>query len=543
MGRHTKYIFITGGVVSSLGKGIAAASVGALLEDRGLEITLLKMDPYINVDPGTMSPTQHGEVFVTEDGAETDLDLGHYERFTSAVMHKANNFTSGQIYERVLDKERRGEYLGRTVQVIPHVTNEIKGRIRKAAERCDIAICEVGGTVGDIEGLPFLEAIRQFQFDVGKENVLYIHLTLVPYLKTAGELKTKPTQHSVKELRSIGIQPDVLLCRSEHALPSEIKNKIGLFCNLEPNEVIALPDVDTIYAVPTLLRDQGLDEKMANKLNIWSRPAKMEIWDRIVEKIRKPKYSVKIGIVGKYVELTESYKSLNEALIHAGITNNSKVERIFIDAEEIENNVGQTLKQFEGLDGVLVPGGFGERGTEGKIKAVELARVHKIPFLGICLGMQMAVVEYARNVCGLTDAHSVEMSEMTPHPVISWMEGQKDIERMGATMRLGSYPCKLKSKSVAASLYNSRQVNERHRHRYEVNNAYREQLETGGLVFSGLSPDQSLVEVLELPSSEHPFFIGCQFHPEFCSRPFAPHPLFAGFIKAALKHLKTRKAK
>lgn len=540
MSRQTKYIFITGGVASSLGKGIAAASVGALMEDRGLAITLLKMDPYINVDPGTMSPTQHGEVFVTQDGAETDLDLGHYERFTSAVMSKNNNFTSGQIYESVIDKERRGEYLGRTVQVIPHVTNEIKARIRKAAVDCDVAICEVGGTVGDIEGLPFLEAIRQFRFDVGRDNVLYLHLTLVPFLKTAGELKTKPTQHSVKELRSIGIQPDLLLCRSEQAIPQDIKDKIALFCNIAPDEVISVEDVDTIYAVPLLLLDQGLDQKIADKLNIWSRPAKLKIWDQVVDNLREPQHHLTIGIVGKYVELTESYKSLNEALIHGGVAHNSKVKRLYVDAEDI---IQGKFDKFDELDGILVPGGFGERGSEGKIRAVEIARTKGIPFLGICLGMQMAVVEYARNVCNMTNAHSVEMSPNTAYPVIDWMEGQKDIERMGATMRLGSYPCKLKPDSIAATLYNAEEVDERHRHRYEVNNKFRERLEADGLVLSGLSPDESLVEMIELPEEQHPFFVGCQFHPEFCSRPFAPHPLFAGFIEAALKQQLQRKDK
>lgn len=540
MSRQTKYIFITGGVVSSLGKGIAAASVGALMEDRGLAITLLKMDPYINVDPGTMSPIQHGEVFVTEDGAETDLDLGHYERFTSAVMYRANNFTSGQIYEHVIDKERKGEYLGRTVQVIPHVTDEIKARIRHAAKDVDVAICEVGGTVGDIESLPFLEALRQFQFDVGKENVLYIHLTLVPYLKMAGELKTKPTQHSVKELRSIGIQPDILMCRCEHELPQDIRKKIGLFCNISKEEVISVEDVDTIYAVPTLLRDQGVDQLIADKLNIWSRPARMEIWDGVIEKIRHPQHEVRIGIVGKYVELTESYKSLNEALIHGGVANNCRVKRLYLDAEELE--AGTLSTSLDELDAILVPGGFGERGSEGKIKAVTLARENQIPFLGICLGMQMAVVEYARNVCQLEDAHSVEMKSDTKAPVIDWMEGQKDIEQMGATMRLGSYPCKLKPETTAASLYDTLQVNERHRHRYEVNNRFREPLEASGLVLSGLSPDHSLVEMIELPEAEHPFFVGCQFHPEFRSRPFQPHPLFDGFIRAALAHNQQQKS-
>ncbi len=533
MSRQTKYIFITGGVVSSLGKGITAASVGALMESRGLAITFVKMDPYINVDPGTMSPYQHGEVFVTEDGAETDLDLGHYERYTSAIMTKNNNFTSGQIYESVISKERHGEYLGGTVQVIPHVTNEIKSRIRSLAKDHDLVICEVGGTVGDIEGLPFLEAIRQFRFDVGRENVLYLHVTLVPYLGVAGELKTKPTQHSVKELRSIGIQPDIVLCRSDRELPVDIKKKIALFCNLAPNEVLSLPDSDTIYAIPLMLQREGLDQLVTDKLNIWSRAPKTSVWEKVVEKLRHPKYFVRIGIIGKYVELTESYKSLSEALSHGGIANDCRVDLVYLDAEKLDS---ENIFSASDLDGILVPGGFGERGSEGKIRSVMWARTQKIPFFGICLGMQMAVVEFARNVCGLEEANSREFAPRTPHPVVDLMATQKNLELLGASMRLGAYPCKLKENSLASKLYQKLEISERHRHRYEVNNAYREQLEQHGLIFSGLSPDEKLIEMLELPQEQHPYFIACQFHPEFCSRPFEPHPLFTGFIKAALDY-------
>ena len=538
MQRQTKYIFVTGGVVSSLGKGITAASVGALMESRGLEITLLKMDPYINVDPGTMSPFQHGEVFVTEDGAETDLDLGHYERYTSATMTRRNNFTSGKVYESVINREREGKYLGRTVQVIPHVTDEIKARIRQAAEGYDLAICEVGGTVGDIEGLPFLEAIRQFRFDVGKENVLYLHVTLVPYIHVAGELKTKPTQHSVKELRSIGIQPDLLLCRSDRDIAEDVKAKIALFCNLAPEEVISVKDVDSIYTVPLLLRDQGLDHKIAQKLGIWSRAAKMRQWEEVVEKIRQPRHHVRIGIVGKYVDLTESYKSLSEALIHAGVANDCRVERVYLDAEQFER---ERLSQ-EFLDGILVPGGFGERGTEGKIRAVQAARESKTPFFGICLGMQMAVAEYARHKCGMEKANSTEFDAKTPYPVVDLMETQREVRLMGATMRLGAYDCRLKEGSLAHQLYQRLEIKERHRHRYEINNRYREELERGGLIFSGIWPEGSLVEMIELPAEEHPFFVACQFHPEFLSRPLRPHPLFAGFIAASLAHKQRRQA-
>lgn len=533
MSHPTKYIFVTGGVVSSLGKGLAAASIGALMEDRGLSITLLKMDPYLNVDPGTMSPLQHGEVFVTDDGAETDLDLGHYERFTSITMTRKNNFTSGQVYERVIEDERKGVYLGRTVQVIPHVTDEIKRRIRETARNCDIAICEVGGTVGDIEGLPYLEAIRQLQFDVGKQHVFYIHMTLVPFLQVAGELKTKPTQHSVKELRAIGIQPDVLLCRSDHEISEDIKAKIGLFCNLSTREVLSVPDAKTIYEVPLVLQQEGLDQLIADKLNIWSRPARMERWASMLHKLRHPQHQVRIGIVGKYVDLEESYKSLNEALTHAGVSNDCRVERLYLDAEAIEAG---DISQFETLDGVLVPGGFGHRGTEGKIRAVQIARERKIPFFGICLGLQMAVVEFARHVCGLPRANSSEMDPQTPHPVVDSMEGQRNIHKMGATMRLGAYPCTLTPGSIAHRLYQQMQISERHRHRYEVNNQYRDTLVEKGLMVSGVYPEGNLVEVIELPHEIHPFFVGCQFHPEFRSRPLLAHPLFHGFIEAALQY-------
>jgi CTP synthase len=532
MARSTKYIFVTGGVVSSLGKGLAAASIGALMEDRGLCISLLKMDPYLNVDPGTMSPLQHGEVFVTDDGAETDLDLGHYERFTSVTMKRGNNFTSGQVYERVIENERNGVYLGRTVQVIPHVTDEIKRRIRENANGCDLAICEVGGTIGDIEGLPFIEAIRQLQFDLGKEHVCYIHITLVPFLRVAGELKTKPTQHSVKELRSIGIQPDILLCRSEQELSGDIKAKIGLFCNLSPREVLSLPDAKSIYEVPMILQTEGLDQLIAEKLNIWSRPARMEKWANMLEKLRHPKHTVRIGIVGKYVDSEESYKSLNEALTHAGISNDCRVERLYLDAETIEQG---DISIFEQLDGVLVPGGFGQRGTEGKIRAIQIARERKLPFLGICLGLQMAVVEFARNICGLERANSTELDAQTPHPVVDPMPNQRNLQKKGATMRLGAYPCNIAPHTIAANLYAQTQISERHRHRYEVNNLYRQPLQDNGLIISGIYTAEDLVEIIELPTDIHPFFIGCQFHPEFRSRPLQPHPLFHGFISAARK--------
>lgn len=530
----TKFIFVTGGVVSSLGKGIASASLGALLECRGLTITMQKLDPYINVDPGTMSPFQHGEVFVTDDGAETDLDLGHYERFTSAKLTRRNNFTTGQIYDAVISKERRGDYLGGTVQVIPHVTDEIKSNILSMADGVDVAIIEIGGTVGDIESLPFLEAIRQLRFDLGKDNVLYIHLTLIPFINTAGELKTKPTQHSVNKLREIGIQPDILLCRTSRSLSPEIKAKIALFCNVDKDAVITAKDVDFVYEVPLLFHEEGLDEKIVKLLNIWTRAPKLEQWERIVKKIRNPKNSVTVGIVGKYVDLQDSYKSLHEALVHGGIANNSHVNLNYIDSEEIEKNGARVL--LKDVDAILVPGGFGSRGIEGKISTIQYAREKKIPFFGICLGMQVAAIEIARNLCDLKDANSSEFNVDTPHPVIDMMLGQKGITSKGGTMRLGAYPCILKKGTHAFKAYGRTEISERHRHRYEVNNRYRDDMEKAGVVFSGISPDGGLVEIMEY--KHHPWFLGCQFHPEFKSRPMVPHPLFGEFIRAALMNKK-----
>jgi len=528
----TKFIFVTGGVVSSLGKGLASASIGALMEGRGLKVTLLKMDPYINVDPGTMSPFQHGEVFVTDDGAETDLDLGHYERYVSTPMGRKNNCTTGQIYETVIANERRGDYLGGTVQVIPHITDEIKRRIRAAAEGYDIAICEVGGTVGDIEGLPFLEAIRQFGWDWGKENVLYVHLTLVPYIAGGGELKTKPTQHSVKELTGVGVQPDILLCRTDRLLDKKVKAKIAHFCNVEENAVITAKDVEWIYEVPLIFHQEGLDERIIDKLHIWTGAPNLKKWERIVQVLKNPKESARIAVVGKYMGLKESYKSLMEALVHGGIANDARVELDCIEAEAIEQN--GTKGVLDQADGILVPGGFGDRGSEGKIAAARYARENRIPYFGICLGMQMAVVEFARNVCGLAGANSSEFDEKSPHPVIHLMETQKVVENKGATMRLGAYPCALDEESSAAKLYGKKKISERHRHRYELNNHYRDAFTQKGMVLSGLSPDGNLVEIVEL--RDHPWFLGCQFHPEFKSRPFDCHPLFKGFIKAALQN-------
>jgi CTP synthase len=528
--KKTKYLFVTGGVVSSLGKGLAAASIGALMENRGLEVTHLKLDPYINVDPGTMSPFQHGEVYVTDDGAETDLDLGHYERFTSAKMTRRNNYTTGRIYNAVIQKERRGEYLGKTVQVIPHITDEIKTIIREAAGEADIVIVEVGGTVGDIESLPFLEAIRQMKYDVGEENVVYAHLTLVPFIAAAGELKTKPTQHSVKELREIGIQPDILLCRSDREIAREMKDKIALFCNLDTSAVFTAKDVSSIYELPLALHAEGVDDKLAELMNIWSRAPRLERWESIVEKVKGPKKGeVRVGVVGKYVELAESYKSLNEALAHGGIANDVKVRLEFIDSSRLEEG---DLSALDNVEAILVPGGFGVRGTEGKIAAVRYAREKKVPFFGICLGLQMAVIEFGRDVLGLDGANSLEFDDKTPHPVVTLMASQVGVEDKGGTMRLGSYLCKLKDGTKARELYGADLVQERHRHRYEFNNAYRAQYEGAGLIFSGVNPDLNLVEMIELVN--HPHFVGCQFHPEFKSKPFQPHPLFAGFIKAAL---------
>ncbi len=527
----TKFIFVTGGVVSSLGKGLAAASLGTLLEERGLTITLQKLDPYINVDPGTMSPFQHGEVFVTDDGAETDLDLGHYERFISARMTRNNNFTTGQVYDAVITRERRGDYLGGTVQVIPHITDEIKGRILKIGDGVDVAIIEVGGTVGDIESLPFLEAIRQMRSDLGRENVLYIHLTLVPYIATAGELKTKPTQHSVTKLREIGIQPDILLCRTDRMLSPEIKGKIALYCSLEKEAVITAQDVSCIYEVPLAFHEERLDHMVVKLLNIWTRSPKLDRWARIVKKVSKPRHEVRIGVIGKYIDLQDSYKSLHEALIHGGIANNCRVNLDYIDSEEVEKRgSGPMLK---GVDAILVPGGFGDRGVEGKIAAARYAREKRIPYFGICLGMQVAVIEMARGLCGLDGANSAEFDRDTDHPVIDLMEEQKGVGGLGGTMRLGAYPCKLQKSTIAHKAYGKLEISERHRHRYEFNSEYIDHFEKAGVVLSGLSPDRGLVEIVELKG--HPWFLGCQFHPEFKSRPLVPHPLFVDFIKAALR--------
>jgi CTP synthase len=531
----TKFIFVTGGVVSSLGKGLASASIGALLESRGLKVTLLKMDPYINIDPGTMNPFQHGEVFVTDDGAETDLDLGHYERFVGTPMTRANNITAGRVYQSVIENERRGDYLGGTVQVIPHITDEIKARIQAAAEGFDVLIGEVGGTVGDIESLPFLEAIRQFRGDRGRENVLYVHLTLVPYISTAHELKTKPTQHSVKELTGLGIQPDVLLCRTDRKLDQKLKAKIALFCNVEENAVITANDVSCIYELPLAFREEGLDERIVERLNIWTRSPNLSRWKRVVATAQNPKDRVRIAVVGKYVDVVDSYKSLNEALVHGGIANDCGVELDYIDSEQVE---AKGLGSIREADGILVPMGFGPRGTEGKIAAVRYAREQQVPFFGICFGMQMAVIEFARHVCNLADANSTEVNPDTPHPVIDIMRTQKGLTQKGGTMRLGAYPCVLAEGSVAAKAYGKRKISERHRHRYEFNAAYRETLEEHGMRLSGVSPDGLLGEVVEIP--DHPWFVGCQFHPEFKSRPLDCHPLFRGFIRSAQQHKAVR---
>ena len=538
----TKFVFVTGGVVSSLGKGIAAASLGAILESRGIKITMLKLDPYINVDPGTMSPFQHGEVFVTDDGAETDLDLGHYERFVSSRMGKRNNFTTGQIYETVIKKERRGEYLGKTVQVIPHITDEIKTHIKRGAEGADVAIVEVGGTVGDIESLPFLEAIRQMGYEEGRDNTCYIHLTLLPWIPTAGELKTKPTQHSVKELREIGIQPDLLLCRSDRPLPEDERHKIALFTNVPAEAVISAVDASSIYQIPGLLHEQKMDEIVCRKLNISAKSADLSSWEKIVHALANPKQEVNIAFVGKYVDLTESYKSLTEALIHAGIHTNSKVRIHYMDSEDIERD-GTTV--LEPMDAILVPGGFGKRGTEGKIKAIQFARESKKPYLGICLGMQLAVIEYARHVANLKDANSTEFNPNVPHPLVGliteWKNSDGKVEQrnedsdLGGTMRLGAQKCPIEPNTLASQIYGA-EVNERHRHRYEVNNHYVEQLKAAGLVVSARTPTEQLCEMVELPQNVHPWFVACQFHPEFTSNPRTGHPLFKSYIEAALKY-------
>ena len=537
-----KYVFVTGGVVSSLGKGIAAASLGAILESRGIKVTHLKLDPYINVDPGTMSPFQHGEVFVTEDGAETDLDLGHYERFTSAKMGKRNNFTTGQIYESVIKKERRGEYLGKTVQVIPHITDEIKLYIKRGAEGADVAIVEVGGTVGDIESLPFLEAIRQMGIQEGRNNACYIHLTLVPWIASAGELKTKPTQHSVKDLREIGIQPDILLCRADRPIPEDERRKIALFTNVQAEAVIAALDADSIYKIPAMLHDQMIDEIVCHKLGILAKAANLSVWKNLIDALEHPQHEVNVAFVGKYVDLTESYKSLTEALGHAGIHTRSKVHIHYIDSEGIETGGTAALEK---MDAILVPGGFGKRGTEGKIAAIRYAREHKVPYLGICLGMQLATIEFSRHVAGLDAANSTEFDADTPHPVVAliteWQDREGRVEKrdatsnLGGTMRLGAQRCPIKAGTLAAKIYGT-EVNERHRHRYEVNNFYAPKLEAAGMVISARTPSEDLPEMMELSAAMHPWFVGVQFHPEFTSNPRTGHPLFIAYIKAALAH-------
>ncbi len=539
--KSTKFVFVTGGVVSSIGKGLASASVGALLEARGLRVTHMKLDPYINVDPGTMSPYQHGEVFVTDDGAETDLDLGHYERFTTCRMSRQNNLTTGRVYEAVISKERRGEYLGATVQVIPHITDEIKARVHAAVEldptKPDVAILEVGGTVGDIESLPFLEAIRQLKIEAGVGNALSIHVTLVPYIETAGELKTKPTQHAVREMREIGIQPDILICRTKTPLNQATKDKISLFSNVAVEAVISAIDVSCIYEVPLHFQAEGLDDLICERLNIWSRRPELAAWQRIVERFKTAKRgSVKIGVIGKYVNLKDAYKSLHEALVHGGMANEVKVDLEYIDSELVEKEGAEKLLSH--LDAVLVPGGFGDRGTEGKIDAIGYARLNKIPFFGICLGMQLAAIEYARHVTGIENAGSSEFDPDCPAPVIDLLPEQRSVRTKGATMRLGAFPCTLQPGTIAADAYGTLEISERHRHRYEFNNEYRTQLSESGLVLSGTSPDKKLVEMIEL--ADHPYFVGCQFHPEFKSRPVAPHPLFTRFVKAALDRKEVR---
>ncbi len=544
MNKPRKYIFITGGVLSSIGKGISAASIGMLMESRGLKVTMIKMDPYLNVDPGTMSPFQHGEVFVLDDGSETDLDLGHYSRFVqNAHFTKKNSFTTGRIYDSVIRKERAGKYLGKTVQVIPHITDEIKDHIRAAAEGYDLAIIEVGGTIGDIEGLPFFEAIRQFRYEEGAENVAYVHLTLVPYIITAGELKTKPTQHSVKQLREIGIQPDILLCRSDRPLSQGVKEKIGLFCNVPREQVFSAKDVNSIYELPLYFKEDRLDEKISEILGIWSGTPNLKAWKKMVQTIQNPEFEVSIGVVGKYTDGKDSYKSLVESLVHGGVGNSTKVNPVFLDSSDIEEG---NLKSLEKMHGILVPGGFGERGVEGKIKAIQYARENDVPYFGICLGMQLAVVEFARNVCGIKDSNSKEFDENGKSNVIDLMESQKEVKDKGGTMRLGAYQCKILetykgSKTKAYIAYGQKNISERHRHRYEVNNVFRSQIEEAGLVVSGKHIDKEkkldLVEMIEI--NDHSWFLGCQFHPEFLSKPLKPHPLFQAFIEAALKRKAT----
>ncbi len=533
-----KFIFVTGGVLSSLGKGLASASIGSLLESRGLKINFLKLDPYINVDPGTMSPFQHGEVFVTDDGAETDLDLGHYERFTSVRLTKDNNSTTGKIYESVIEKERKGEYLGKTVQVIPHVTNEIKSTIRRVAQDVDVAIVEIGGTIGDIESLPFLEAIRQMRNEAGRKNVIFIHLTLVPFIATSGELKTKPTQHSVKELRSIGIQPDILLCRTDRLLPKELKAKIALFCNVSEEDVITALDVNNIYEVPLILHSEGLDDAIVNLLDIPEKKPDLSRWENMIQRIKNPVDTVDIGIVGKYVEYEDSYKSLNEALYHGGLPHQLDVQLKWVESEGLlDSMLDEQLGKF---DAILVPGGFGKRGFDGMLKAARYARTNKVPYFGICLGIDCLVIEYARNVCGL-DADSSEFNPATPHKVFYMLRELLGSEIMGGNMRLGAYPCNLEPDSLAFRIYGKKEISERHRHRYEFNREYEKIITSYGLKFSGNSPDRNFVEIAELP--DHPWYLGCQFHPEFKSKPLEPHPLFASFIEAAYRHKKERMGK
>jgi CTP synthase len=532
---ETKFIFVTGGVLSSLGKGLASASIGCLLEARGFKVTILKLDPYLNVDPGTMSPFQHGEVFVTDDGAETDLDLGHYERFTNAKMSQDNNSTAGRIYMSVIEKERRGDYLGKTIQVIPHVTNEIKAAIKKLSSVAEIVIVEIGGTVGDIESLPFLEAIRQMRVEVGRENSMFVHLTLVPYIETAGELKSKPTQHSVRELRAIGIQPDVILCRTDRFLPKEIKNKIGLFCNVSSEAVITARDVASIYEVPVTLQEEGIDPFIIRQLGLPEAECDLRKWRELVQVIADPVDDVTIGIVGKYIEYEDSYKSLSEALTHGGLPHRLKVHLKWIESEGL---VGDRWQEgLRDIDAILVPGGFGTRGVEGMIRAISYARSEKVPYFGICLGMQTAVIEFARNVCSL-DANSSEFDPSAPHRVIYKLRELLNVEEMGGTMRLGAYPCVLEEGTLAQKVYQAREISERHRHRYEFNREYEEILTSYGLKVSGTSPDRNFVEIVEIP--EHPWFLGCQFHPEFKSKPLTPHPLFVSFIGAALRYKKRR---
>ena len=534
-----KYVFVTGGVVSSLGKGLAAASIGCLLESRGLRVTLQKCDPYLNVDPGTMSPYQHGEVYVTEDGAETDLDLGHYERFTNAQLTRDHNWTSGRIYEQILAKERRGDFLGKTVQVIPHVTDEIKAAFRKVAHGVDVVIIEIGGTVGDIESLPFLEAMRQMRLELGAENVVFAHVTLVPYIATAGELKTKPTQHSVKELLSIGVQPDILLCRTDRHISGELKSKIALFCNMDPRCVIAAQDVDSIYEVPVALAGEGLDEQVLRLLRLNAPERNLSRWHGLLDRIHNPGGEVRIGVVGKYVQLEDAYKSLREALLHGGVANNTRTVIEWIEAEEIENQQ-QAAQRLAHVDGILVPGGFGKRGIAGMVEAIRYARENKVPFFGICLGMQCATIEYARSVCKVKDADSTEFDPCTPHRVIYKLRELLGVDEMGGTMRLGAWPCQLEPGSFAQRAYGATEISERHRHRYEFNREYEKTLTDAGFRITGRTPDGVYVEIIEAP--EHPWFLGCQFHPEFKSKPLAPHPLFAAFIGASQQHQRARSA-